>query len=275
MKPGNISQYAHLSQFKSVQQFNESIKHFIKKHGDDFTKGELHAFHILTRFSVKQIGICNARICKLVEVAQTDKCGLSRSTFERMLRKAKQKGIITIHHTTREKGGFSHNVYVFHHFDVPVEEKLMERDVREKHTPQADYTTKKAPETKKPKNKYIIKENHRSYTLQDLDHTFVPSYVPETFTKAAKPFFNRAVEICNLWDRATIAYNQLKFDDPIEDYTTTIIKAFKETVYNYKRGRIKKDFIPYFYGTCYRMLVSEKRRIYRTENAWRWKWLEG
>lgn len=274
MKPGNIKQFSHLSQFENVQQFNETIKHVINRYGDLFTKGEMLALQILTRFSVKEVGICNARICKLVEAAQLEKGGISRSTFERMLRKAKQIGILKVHHTTREKGGFSHNVYVFHRFEAPPSEKLTERDVTEKHTPQAALTTKKAPETKKIENKKKIKEDHRSYTLEELDYSFVPSYVPEEFTKAVKPFFNRAIEICNLWDRATTAYNKIYFDSPVDYYTKTIIQAFKETVYKYKQGRIKTEFHPYFYGTCFNMLMIEKRRIFKRENPLRWNWLE-
>ncbi len=101
----------------------------------------------------------------------------------------------------------------------------------------------------------------RPPTLDSLDYTYVPSYVPSQFTKTVKPFFDRAIEICQFWDRALIAYRFVKFDEPIEHFLPIIIQAFKETVYHWKRKKIKKCFISYYYGTVVGMLTVEKRRF--------------
>ncbi|OIJ21713.1 hypothetical protein BKP45_03165 [Anaerobacillus alkalidiazotrophicus] len=265
MKPGNIKQFSHLREFTTLQQFNETIKHVLSQHGDEFTKGERLAFTILTRFSVKEIGICNARICKLVEAAQAQKGGVSRSTFERMLRKAKQLGVLSIHHTTRKKGGYSHNVYVFHRFDGTLIEKLTDRQTTEKSTTPTLPNEKIPAETSKLENK-IKDKDLRPITLDSLDHTFVPSYVPKPFTKIVKPFFDRAKQICELWDRALIAYRQMKFTEAIESLLPTITEAFKETVYKYKQGKIKKSFHAYFYGTVAGKLIVEKRKMVATKS---------
>ena len=45
-----------------------------------------------------------------------------------MLRKARKFGILSIHHTIREKGDLSHNVYVFHRLDGMNEPQLTERE---------------------------------------------------------------------------------------------------------------------------------------------------
>ena len=191
-----------------------------------------------------------------------------------MLRKAKQLGIITIHHTTRKKGGYSHNVYVFNLLDAPPEEKLTER-----HKPQNQEVTtvqviKNAKETIKIENKNIKEKHLRPIKLKDLDYTYVPSYVPESFTKTVRPFFDRAKQICELWDRVLIAYRSMKFTDPIDQFLPTIVQAFKETVYKYKQGKVKTGFVPYFYGTVAGMLVAEKRRVVASEMPdWCW-WLE-
>ncbi|WHY74530.1 hypothetical protein [Fictibacillus enclensis] len=71
-----------------------------------FTKGELIAFQQLTRYCVKVIGVCNAKICTLVSACYK-KGVISRSTIERMFRKAKRLGIISVHHTLRSKGGYA------------------------------------------------------------------------------------------------------------------------------------------------------------------------
>ncbi|OIJ16519.1 hypothetical protein BKP45_21175 [Anaerobacillus alkalidiazotrophicus] len=273
MKSGNIKQYSHLSQFSTVQQFNETINYVLDNYGDQFTKGELLAFEQLTRFSVKEIGICNARICKLVEAAQVKQGGISRSTFERMLRKAKNLGILSIFNTTREKGGFSHNVYVFHRFDGATNEKLTERKTPKKPTKSTVQNPKTNSKTISVENK-INNKDLRPPTLESLDHTYVPSFVPTNFTKAVKPFFNRAKEICELWDRAVIAYRSQKFDEPIEHFAPTIIKAFKETVYQWKRKRIKTGFKQYYYGTTLGMMVVENRRMVASRRCER-HWLYG
>ncbi len=260
MKPGVITQYAHLSEFKTIEQFNETMKQALAKYGHKLTKGERLAFQILTRYCVKEIGICNARICKLVEAAQKEKGGISRSTFERMLRKIKQLGILTIHHTTRKKGGYSHSVYVFHRIDGTSSEKLTERQTSKEPIAATVQPSKEHGKT----NKFEIKQKDkdlRRISLDSLDYTYVPSYVPFEFTKTVRPFFDRAKEICQLWDRALIAYRSMKFDDPIEFFTPTIIKAFKETVYQYKRQKIKTEFNAYYYGTLTGLLIVEKRKV--------------
>ncbi|OIJ12623.1 hypothetical protein BKP35_10575 [Anaerobacillus arseniciselenatis] len=275
MKSGNIQQYAHFSEFDNVQQFNETIKHFLHKNSTQFTKSELVAFYTLTRFSVKKIGVCNARICKLVEATQSSQGGVSRSTFERMLRKAKKLGIITVHHTTREKGGISHNVYVFHKIDGANHKKLTDRHKPQKQEPSTVPIIKKAEETIKIENKNIKEKHLRPINIESLDHTYVPSYVPEPFIKAVRPFFDRAKQICELWDRVLIAYRSMKFTAPVEHFLPTIIQAFKETVYKYKQGKVKTGFVPYFYGTLSGMLVAEKRRRIVASERTEWcGWLE-
>lgn len=271
MKSGNIKQYAHLSEFTTVEQFNESNQRFLEKYEGKFTKGERLAFDVLTRFSVKEIGICNARVCKLVQAAQSQKGGISRSTFERMLRKAKQLGIITIYNTIREQGGYSHNVYVFHRFDRTDRHKLTDRQTPKNEAPPTIQSPKKPQETINLENKKIT-EIHRPIHLESLDYTFVPSYVPDQFTRNVKPFFSTAKKICELWDRALIAYRSMKFYEPIEEFLPTIIKAFKETVYKWKRKKIEKSFITYYYGTVAGMLAVEKRKQVASQNSF-YDWL--
>ncbi|SDN08961.1 hypothetical protein SAMN04488137_3463 [Fictibacillus solisalsi] len=86
MLPGKITNFKTLND-----------KHFLEVHGEKFTKGELIVFHQLTRYSVKVIGVCNAR----------------------------KFGVISIHHTIRNQGGYAHNIFVFHRFDRPLPHKLM------------------------------------------------------------------------------------------------------------------------------------------------------
>jgi hypothetical protein len=271
MKSGHIQQYTHLSEFKTVKEFNETVKAILLTYRERFTKGERIALEQLTRFCVKHIGVCNARISKLVEATHQDYQGISRSTFERMIRKAKQLGFLSVHHTIRTKGGLSHNVYVFHRFDGAHKEKLTDRPERKnpvRATAQRENTaTKTTLLEKKPKKNQDL----RSIPIEQLDYTFVPSHVPTQFTKTVKPFFNQAKQICKLWDRALIAYRSMRFDEPIEWLLPIITKAFKETVYRFKQKKIKTEFNAYFYGTLSGLLVVEKRKLVaKKRGAIRW-----
>ncbi|MDE5414187.1 hypothetical protein [Alkalihalobacterium chitinilyticum] len=284
MKSGRIEQYKSYSQFSTLEQFNESNKMALDIHGHHLTKGERIAFDVLTRFSVKVLGVCNARICKLVQACQDIKGGISRSTFERMLRKAKSLGIISILHTVRETGGYSHNVYIFNRFDTPNQEQLTSR--KNDKNPQIPTANehKKQPEThlvetKTLKDKDLRQEQVKTIdqiNMSDLDHSFVPDHIPAPFVKAIKPFFNRAKDICGLWDRAQIAYRSAKFPSTtsIDSMLPTIVHAFKQTVYRYKQNRIQTGFVPYFYGTVANLLTVEKRKMVAEDTQWG-LWLEG
>ncbi|TWI59916.1 hypothetical protein [Halalkalibacter nanhaiisediminis] len=270
MKSGHIEQFAHLSNFSSVKEFNQSIAIALDLHGYRFTKGERMAFEKLVQYSVKKLGVCNARICKLVQATQQQSGGISRSTFERMIRKAKKLGILTIHRTLRETGGYSHNVYVFNRFDKPNSEQLTKRPSAknpDETSPKHDKKNTEATLFKTTQN-----QNHRIKTLDSLDATFTPGYVPQPFVKAVKPFFNCAQEISHLWGRAAIAYHAKKFDSPIESFLPTIIQAFKETIYRYKQKQIQKSFTQYFYGTVAKMLSLIKQESLAKEQPFM-QWL--
>ncbi|MFJ7746945.1 hypothetical protein [Peribacillus sp. NPDC097295] len=63
----------------------------------------------------KFVGVAQAKIGTLVKAIneKLNGYGVSRSTFERMLRKAKELGILSIENTAKAKGGKGHNVYIF------------------------------------------------------------------------------------------------------------------------------------------------------------------
>ncbi|GAE34997.1 hypothetical protein [Halalkalibacter akibai] len=276
MKSGHIKSFTHLSQFTSVKEFNESTKQVLQLYRDQFTKKEQTALLTLIQYSVKYFGICNARIDILVAAANSDKTSLSRTTFERMLRKAKALDILSIHSTIREKkGGNSHNVYVFHRFDGAQSPKLTERSTSEKPFPPTTPLKESKEEAKKIKASKNLKDKElRNSAVESLDFTFVPSYVPKEFIKLVKPFFNRAKEICALWDRVLMAHRNTKTTHTPSFFLPTITQAFKETVYQYKQNRIKTSFMQYFYGTLFNQMVNELRRSVLAVEKWGW-WLEG
>ncbi|MDN4523961.1 hypothetical protein [Fictibacillus fluitans] len=265
MEPGKITNFKELSEFHTVKEFNESNKHFLEVHGENFTKGELIAFNQLTRYSVKVIGVCNARIGTLVSACH-EKGGISRSTVERMLRKARKCSVLSIHHTIRNKGGYAHNIFVFHRFDRPLPQQLTGRQ-----SPQIPCSSMKKPDIPAPETKNIETKNIKelktktirkqpAFSSTTLDYSYLPDYIPMDFISAVKPFFTTAAEICSLWQKARIAYKKLQMERPLETLVPDIIQAFKITVYQYKLRKIKSTFSQYFYGVLYGILTVERRR---------------
>jgi hypothetical protein len=123
---GRIENFKEHSQFRSLKEFNNNIEIFLADYKKDFTKGELIAFKRLVRFSAKFAGVANAKIGTLLKSIneKSGGFGVSRSTFERMLTKAKELGILTVKPTVKPKGGKGHNVYVFNTIDVLKKKKL-------------------------------------------------------------------------------------------------------------------------------------------------------
>jgi len=257
MLPGNIERFQSYSQFRSLDEFNLTMAKYMELYSGAFTKGERKALYYLTHFCAKVPGVSNIRLCKLIAYANQQE-PLSRSTFERMLRKAVRLGILTLYHTVRRDGGYSHNVYVFNRLDGAENKQLTDRENRKITVRTAHENPAAATETIN-----LIKTNQKNIrnnvNLEDLDASFCPEHIPQDFIKAAKPFFG-ADDIYQLWGVALNCYDRFNFDSPIEFYIETIIGAFKQTVFQSKKGKIKKTFKAYFYGTLCGMLHAEARR---------------
>jgi N-acetylglutamate synthase-like GNAT family acetyltransferase len=118
LKSGRIEGFEGYSQFKSVKEFNTHVEMWLAVKKQEFSKGELIGLKRLVRFSVKVPGVSNAKIGTLLKAINEEYQGngISRSTFKRMILKAKELGILTIHETTRKNGSQSSNLYSFNRF---------------------------------------------------------------------------------------------------------------------------------------------------------------
>ncbi|ADC49334.1 hypothetical protein BpOF4_06370 [Alkalihalophilus pseudofirmus OF4] len=262
MQSGHIEQFTHLSHFQSTEEFNEAITTHFKRHLHQFTKAETIALNRLIRYSVKYHGVCNAKAAKIIQATHTNQPGISRSTFERMLVKARTFGIIKIYHTIRKGGGYSHCVYVFQPPEEPETKQLTERP----HTEKPDAPTPQA--TKIPSKAFI---KHKAIK-QDQDHshtsTIAPSIeqllhstIPKRFVNVTEPFTTLAPQFTErLWYSALSAYKQTGRTAPIEDSLPLMIQAFKVTIAKYKHNHIETTIFQYFYGTFLALLAVEGRR---------------
>ncbi|MBB6444546.1 hypothetical protein [Bacillus benzoevorans] len=241
IKSGAMEQYEQYSQFQSLEEFNHHFELWMAEHKKDFSKGELIGLKRLVRFAAKIPGVCHAKIGTVLKAIyeEYNDNGISRSTFKRMLGKAKKLGILAIYETERKNGSQSSNLYLFHRFphnEPPKVEKL-------------DYhnETSNLSETEKIKDL-----NKRRDEPIQLDHSYTNDYVPKNFVGLIKYFFNDAKTIEEYWRMTRIAANNYNYENETEFILISAIDSFKQLVRKIKTKRIHKP-IAYYYG-----IISQK-----------------
>jgi hypothetical protein len=245
---GRIENFKDYSKFSSIKEFNNTIEMFLAEHKKDFTKGELVAFKRLVRFSAKYAGVANAKIGTLVKAIneKLNGFGVSRSTFERMLRKAKDLGIVSIENTKKSKGGKGHNVYIFNTIDVLKKRKLTYCEKEETLTDSKDERGDFVGEASNLSETSNIKGLHKRIGhVPVLDHTFVSDYVPKEFTDLVKYFFDNAKTIEEYWRMVKIDtyYVSTLIDE--DTILHTALESFRQMIGKLKKGIVNKP-IAYF-----------------------------
>jgi N-acetylglutamate synthase-like GNAT family acetyltransferase len=236
LKSGRIEGFEGYSQFKNVKEFNTHIEMWlaVKKH--EFSKGELVGLKRLVRFSAKVPGVCNAKIGTVLKAVNEEYQGngISRSTFKRMIIKAKDLGILTIYETERKNGSQSSNLYSFNRFPQSEPPKAQKLD----HPKETNNLLK----TNKQKN------NKRNEALIELDHTFVSDKVPQAFVQSVKYFFSDAKTIEEYWHMVQIAAFRFECNQNTEDVLEIAIQSFKQLVRKLKSAKTVVKPIAFFYG---------------------------
>ncbi|WP_253701147.1 hypothetical protein [Bacillus sp. FJAT-29814] len=114
IKSGKIEGFEEYSQFANLTDFNHNMEMWLLEQKNHFSKGELMGLKRLVRFAAKIPGVCNTKIGTILKAIHEEyhDNGISRSTFKRMVLKAKEIGILTVHETERKNGSQSSNLYV-------------------------------------------------------------------------------------------------------------------------------------------------------------------
>lgn len=245
MKSGNIENFKHLSQFKDTKDFNNQIEKWMIDIKYEFTKSELIALKRLIRFACKYAGISNAKLQTLVEATHKDAVGVSRSTFERMLRKAKACGVVTVHNTFCGSNQ-RHNVYVFNRYqslniiesETPTNEVLKAIDVPNQETSQ----------DKTSSNINIRKDN-------------VIKGIPVDFQDLVKCYYS-STQVIELWKCIKNSTRYLLYMDE-QQKVNLGIRAFKQMICNIKMGYNIKNIFGYYYAIINNFLDDEHMKIVR------------
>ncbi|MGG1678225.1 hypothetical protein ACIFOT_21165 [Neobacillus sp. NRS-1170] len=250
IKSGNTEGFQQFSQFISLQEFNHHIEMWLLEHKHDFTKGEIIRLKKLVRFAAKIPGVCNAKIGTILKSIheQYQENGISRSTFKRMILKAKELGILTVFETERKNGSQSSNLYLFNRFpttEPPKEEKMNHHN-----------ETSNLLKTEKDQ-----KINKRNETSEQLDHNFISNRVPQPFVQLVKCFFSEAKTIEEYWHMVQIAAFRFECQNSPVEILEISKDAFRQLIRKIKLTNCVKNPIAYFYGILdnkFMKLYSEK-----------------
>jgi hypothetical protein len=257
MQAGHIDNFKHLSRFRDTKDFNNNVEQWLVDVKAEFTKSELIALKRLIRFAAKVPGVCNAKIQTIVAATHNDTIGISRSSFERMLRKAKALGLVEVRNTAK-RGYQAHNVYVFMPYvveetsqEVP---KVPTNEVPVSATIEVPIKANNLTKTSVIKNKRID-----ALEVDSLDSDYVSDRVPKRFTDLVKCFFTDAKTIEEYYRmyrmyrmyRISTYWLEMAYDS--DTLLSIGLDAFKQTIRKLKSSKVRKP-IAYYYGVLQRKL---------------------
>ncbi|WP_374187615.1 hypothetical protein ACEPPU_07240 [Priestia aryabhattai] len=245
MKSGNIENFKHLSPFKDTKEFNNHIEQWMVDIKHEFTKSELIALKRLIRFACKYAGVSNAKIQTIVSATHKDAVGVSRSTFERMLRKARNYGIVTVHNTFCGSNQ-RHNVYVFNRYQSL---NTIESDVSTNELPKTiDVPNQETSQDKTSNNINIRRDN----VIKDI---------PVDFQDLVKCYYEPK-QIIELWKCVKNSTRYLTYVNE-QQKVYLGIRSFKQMICNIKLGYKVKNIFGYFHVIINNILDDEYMRFVR------------
>lgn len=115
--------YRRFSKFKTVDEFNSHFEQSMLFHKKRFTKSEYIALNRLRKYAYSEnspdtIGVAWSKIQTVVAATHEKTIfGISRSTFERMLKKAIRLNLVKVRPQFKDNKRQKHNVYTFNRFE--------------------------------------------------------------------------------------------------------------------------------------------------------------
>jgi hypothetical protein len=253
IKTGVIEGFEGYSQFAKLEEFNHHMEMWMAEYKHEFTKGELVGLKRLSRFAAKIPGVCNAKIGTILKAIHEEyhELGISRSTFKRMIIKARSLGIFTVHETERKNGSQSSNLYVFNRFPInepPNQEKL------DHHNKTIILSKTKTKEINKRVETPAVEHALENTNIASLtekapeDHLFVSDRVPQPFVQLVKYFFPKAQAIEEFWRMSLISAYRNNRESEEETLLSVSLDSFKQLVRKLKSKATVKNPIAYYTG---------------------------
>lgn len=257
IKSGVIEGFEGYGQFSSLEEFNHHLEMWMAWHKRDFTKGELVGLKRLSRFAAKVPGVSNAKIGTMLKAIHEEyhELGISRSTFKRMIIKARNLGIFTVHETSRKNGSQSSNLYVFNRFpnNEPLKKEKLGHpnktiNLSETKTIKNNKREETASEENSPASNLHEKNSVGSQSQTSEDHEFVSDRIPKPFVELVKCFFPAAKTIEEFWRMTTIAAYKNNQENETDTVLSVSLDSFKQLVRKLKSTVKVRNPLAYFTG---------------------------
>lgn len=245
--------------FSSAVEMSQAVESHVAS--NDLNETELRVLRVLEFRSKAFPGACWIKVDTICGVVKK-----SDATVRRALRKLTELNIIEKIGTIREKsGGKGANVYVIRATESTCDRSNDQSIMTSRHddfddemtTNKTGFATPKEDPCKDAQNKLHSNNVQESGKEDKLDKSFTPGIVPNEFRELVGRYYNDAERIYHLYQRCIVASNAAGLPFVNEKLA---IQAFKETIFQYKRRKVRGSFDGYFYGVYFNMAVAEVRR---------------
>lgn len=264
-----ITGFKHLSNFKDVNDFNNQFEQAMIYVKEEFTKAERVALKYLTRWAVKVVGVCNARIAKLVASTHKEGMGISESTFKRMLKKAVELGLIIVHNTERKNGSQSSNVYIFNRYESVIQPTKEVGIVSKSTTIEAPekeilnpLETSNLSNTHKPKQDIKTRSEQPSISDLKLDASYTDKRIPKAFILSVSPLYDDALKIERFWKQAQLAGKNQAVT--CEDRLLQASREAMQALLRKMKVSQVDDEHGFFYGTMRKILGTKMKNKFKS-----------
>lgn len=240
--------------FETVKEMNATVKHFLQIY--TLTPATQAVLNTLKLYSKRYVGVC-----WLYREEIAKKAKVSLASVKRALKELKEIGILSIYpqiHTL--KGGHTHNVYVINPtFELPFEPEFdpAESISEEAATPTAPSVSAISDESHK--NSHT--NSHTKFKDLSIERFDILKDVPNEFIDLLEPFYANSPKTIHARWRTVLSAAKKSCNGVKNAYFDSIRDAWKETIRQYKRGKIKKatdDGIgAYFYGVLCDYLLDD------------------
>lgn len=225
---GNVRKFRKYSKFKSLEDFNNQIEQWLAVYKHQFTESELIALKRLIRYCAKVYGVSTAKINVLLDAINkmdTNGYGISRSTFKRMLVKARRIGLLETIQLYRDNDSKTSNLYIFHRFTT-IEPCRTESEQTESASEQESIVR----QLNRPKTNKIIKTNkHKDLVNKEKSVSTINESIEDIANQLDKKYRHLGLDKKN---RQEVINEVLSKKDTITNIHNYLNKALRNTFNN-------------------------------------------
>lgn len=260
----NLSTFTELEELnKTVRSYRDIIKMNVRR--KDVQTRLIDLLEVLKRHSCKHLGVSHMRKNKLAE-----KMNLCYKTIQRLMDKLESLGMIKQVPMKRSSDMLQtcNAVVILPFVDEMSDKKPVEMNDKCPTNKTNSISLKQNNINKRNGGTYQNNQDSNEPVNNDsvdfYDYSYVSSNIPERFINSVKPFFNSASDIYKLWGRLKLAVKKTNASIIVEDHVESFVKTFKETIFNYKQNKVRKDIFGYIYG-AWKNTTSEICRAHDKE----------